>query len=86
MMFGAGLVLGAFYFLGLWQTVKRLPYVSSRVGFMAVSFGLRAVLVTTALFFLMDGRWEKAAAALIGFIVMRKILTSRLGLQNIAAD
>ncbi|HLZ18543.1 MAG TPA: ATP synthase subunit I [Smithellaceae bacterium] len=84
LMFLAGLALGAFYFISLWQTLKKLPQTQNRASLLMISFVLRVAVVLTALFFLMDGRWERAAAAMIGFIVMRKILTYRLGPQKMA--
>ncbi len=84
LMFLAGLALGAFYFISLWQTLKKLPQTQNRASLLMISFVLRVAVVLTALFFLMDGRWERAAAAMIGFIVMRKILTYRLGPQALA--
>jgi len=84
LMFAAGLALGAFYFLGLWQTLKRLPRTQHRAGLILISFAVRLAVVLAVLFFLMDGRWERAAAAMIGFVLMRKILTYRLGPQSMA--
>ena len=83
-MFAAGLALGAFYFLGLWQTLRRLPKTPNRAGLLLASFVFRITIVLAALFFLMDGRWERAAAVMIGFIVMRRILTYRLGPEQVA--
>jgi F1F0 ATPase subunit 2 len=75
MMFIAGLALGAFYFIGLWQTVCRLAQTENRIGLLLASYVLRLAVVLTAFYFLMSGHWERIVAALIGFVVMRKILT-----------
>lgn len=82
--FMGGLALGAFYFIGLWQTVRRLPDVQNRASLLAVSFILRLGIVLTVLYLLMDGHWERAAAAMLGFILMRRILTDRLGRESMA--
>ncbi len=82
LIFMAGLVLGAFYFISLWWTVQRLAQTESRAHILLISFILRLAIVLTALYFLMDGHWERMAAAMVGFVVMRKILTYRLGPQN----
>ena len=37
LMFAAGMALGALYFVGLWQTVKRLPQTESRARLLLVS-------------------------------------------------
>ncbi len=86
LMFAAGMALGALYFVGLWQTVKRLPQAEGRGLLLLVSLVVRlSVLLAVFYFLLQDGRWERLAAALIGFVVMRKILTVRLGPQKTAS-
>jgi F1F0 ATPase subunit 2 len=77
--FIAGLVLGAFYFIALWQTVKRLSSTSHPVRLMLGSLVLRMAALTAVLYFVMGGHWERLAVAMLGFVVMRKILTVRLG-------
>ena len=84
LMFLAGMALGAFYFISLWQTLMILPKTQNRASLLMVSFVLRVAVVLTALYLLMDGHWERVAVAMIGFIVMRKILTYRLGTQKMA--
>jgi F1F0 ATPase subunit 2 len=82
--FAAGLVLGAFYFTALWQTVRRLPSTASPVRLMLGSLFLRAAVLTAGFYFVMGAHWERLAVALVGFVVMRKILTYRLGPQKAA--
>lgn len=83
LMFAVGLVLGAFYFISLWQTVKRLSCTESRARLLLVSYGLRLSVVLSVFYFLLrDGHWERLAAALIGFVVMRKILVYHFGPQK----
>ena len=77
--FAAGLVLGAFYFIALWQTVKRLSSTTSPVRLMLGSLALRMALLTAGFYLVMGGHWERLAIAMLGFIIMRKILTYRLG-------
>jgi F1F0 ATPase subunit 2 len=77
--FAAGLALGAFYFIGLWQTVRRLPSAVSPVRLILGSIVLRLAVLTGGFYFIMGGHWERLAVALLGFVVMRKILTYRLG-------
>ena len=84
LMFMAGLALGAFYFITLWQTVRCLPEIHNRASLLMVSFILRLGVVLAALYLLMDGHWERIAAAMIGFVLMRKILTYRLGPRKMA--
>jgi F1F0 ATPase subunit 2 len=80
--FAAGLVLGAFYFIALWRTVKKLPDTSSPLRLMLGSFFLRMGVVLPGFYFVMGGQWERLAMALIGFILMRMILTRRLGMDK----
>jgi F1F0 ATPase subunit 2 len=81
--FAAGMVLGAFYFTALWQTVRRLPTTVSPVRLMLGSIVLRMAVLTAGFYFVMGGHWERMAAAMLGFVVMRKILTYRLGPQKV---
>lgn len=76
LMFAAGLALGGFYFIGLWQTVRRLSRTESRARLLLVSYALRLTVVLTAFYVMMqDGHWERLAAAISGFVIMRQILT-----------
>jgi len=81
--FAAGLALGAFYFIALWQTVQRLQSATSPARLMLFSFILRIAVVMAGFYLVMGGEhWERLALAMLGFIIMRKILTYRLGPQN----
>jgi F1F0 ATPase subunit 2 len=82
--FTAGLALGAVYFIALWQTVRRLPQAASPVRLMLGSLILRMAILTLGFYLVMGGHWERLAVALAGFILMRKILTYRLGPQKAA--
>jgi F1F0 ATPase subunit 2 len=76
LMFAAGLALGAFYFVSLWLTLQRLAEIQNRARLLLVSYILRLAVVLTAFYFLLrDGHWERLAVAMIGFVIMRKILT-----------
>jgi F1F0 ATPase subunit 2 len=77
--FAVGVVLGMFYFGTLWLVVRRLD----RLAWPAVWLGLTAILrlVVVLAFFaaLVGTRWEHLAAALIGFLAVRVVLTRWLG-------
>jgi F1F0 ATPase subunit 2 len=77
--FAAGLVLGAFYFIALWRTVRKLPDTPHPLRMMLGSFVVRIAIVLPGFYFVMGGHWERLALALAGFIVMRKLLTRRYG-------
>ncbi|MHC4660755.1 MAG: N-ATPase subunit AtpR [Planctomycetota bacterium] len=76
--FGAGLALGAFYFGLLWLTVRKIGTAKNPAGLMLVSFVLRLGAVLAGFYFVMDGRWERLVACLIGFIIMRSLFAFRL--------
>jgi F1F0 ATPase subunit 2 len=80
--FTAGLVLGAFYFVALWRTVKRLPETPHPVRLMLGSFALRMAVALVGFYIVMSGHWERLAMALMGFIFMKVILTRRLGINK----
>ena len=81
--FAAGLALGAFYFTALWRTVRQLPTAHSPARLMLGSFILRLAVIMAGFYLIMGtGHWERLIAAMLGFIIVRKILTSRLGPQN----
>ena len=80
--FAAGLALGAFYFITLWRTVKKLPDTPSPLRLMLGSFVLRMAVVLPGFYFVMGGQWDRLATALMGFILMRMILTRRLGMDK----
>lgn len=81
--FAAGTVLGAFYFMALWHTVRQLSSAKSPARLMIGSFLIRMGVVLAGFYLVMGaGHWERLAAAMLGFIMIRKILTYRLGPQN----
>jgi F1F0 ATPase subunit 2 len=69
-VFGAGVGLGAFYFLGLWWTVRRLPTVRVPALWTTVSFVVRSGIVLAGFYLVMAGRWENLLACLAGFTLM----------------
>jgi len=77
--FMTGVLLGTAYFSGLWYTLKRLPDSGRPFASLFWSFGVRASVVLTGFYLVMDGRWDRLLAALLGFILTREILVRRLG-------
>ena len=75
----AGGLIGVLYFSGLWQTVRRLPDAPRPWRLLAVSYLQRLVLALGGFYLLMDGAWERLAAAVAGFIVVRVVMTKFLG-------
>ncbi len=75
----AGMILGFFYFQGLWQTVRRLPDIRRPVWSMSWSFVARVLFVMVGFYFVMGGHIERLAMAMAGFLLARQILVRRLG-------
>ena len=75
----AGGLIGFLYFLGLWRTVRRLPVTPRPWRLLAGSYLLRIVFALGGFYLLMDGAWERVAAAVAGFIIVRTVMTKRLG-------
>lgn len=75
-MFGA--ILGLVHFGGLWLTLKRLDKSRHPAFLMAVSFVARTALVIAGFYVVIGGRWERAVAGLVGFILIRSVLVSRI--------
>ena len=74
----AGMGLGLFYFGGLWLTVGRLPTCRWPSPLVLASFVGRTAVVVVGFYFVMGGRWERMLACLVGFIMARKFLISRV--------
>jgi F1F0 ATPase subunit 2 len=73
-----GVVLGLVYFGGLWFTVQRLSN-TRRPELMAfASFLLRIVLLLFAIYWVIDGRFERLVILLLGFFLTRQVLLFRL--------
>ena len=76
--FLAGLSIGAFYFIGLWWTVRRLPGVGNPALWTFGSFVVRSAVCVSTFYLAMNGRWENLLMCLAGFTVMRLWLVRRL--------
>ncbi|HOO37869.1 MAG TPA: ATP synthase subunit I [Deltaproteobacteria bacterium] len=83
--FSAGMALGAFYFLSLWKTLQKITDIPSPGFVMLKSYLIRTSVVLAGFYLVMDGHWQRAVAALVGFVVMRMILTRRLGKERLVS-
>jgi F1F0 ATPase subunit 2 len=63
----------------LWFTVRALAGAKRPVSLLMGSLVLRAAACAFGFYLIMDGRWERLAAALVGFLVARGVLLRRLG-------
>jgi len=77
MTFSAGLLIGSFYFLALWLTVRRLPKARFPAVLTLGSYLVRSAVSMAAFYLVMSGCWERMLVSLLGFVVMRFILVCR---------
>ena len=71
----AGVLLGAFFFGGLWWTIRsRSPSQWSGLLFSA-SLLLRMAVAVTGFYLVSHGEWRKLAACLAGFLLARIAVT-----------
>ncbi|NDP48229.1 MAG: ATP synthase subunit I [Sulfuriferula multivorans] len=71
----AGMMLGVFFFGGLWWTVRK-GMESERVALWFVgSMLLRTSVVLLGFYFVLGDDWRRLVAGLLGFVVARIIVT-----------
>jgi F1F0 ATPase subunit 2 len=78
---GAGVVLGAFFFGGLWWTVRKGAACQRPALLFLSSFLLRTSIALAGLYFVAGGHWERLLAGLLGFVIARFIVTKLTGPQ-----
>ncbi len=79
LMGGAGVLLGVFFFGGLWYTVRR-GLASKRPGLWFLSsLLLRTGVVVAGIYFASGGSWDRLLACLVGFVVARFFVTRLAG-------
>ena len=79
MAFAIGLGLGAFFFGGLWWTVKRLTESEHPALLFAGSFVLRTAVVILGIYVASGNEWPRIAVCVAGFIAARVLLTRLWG-------
>ncbi len=70
----AGAGVGAIFFGGLWLTLLRLPTARWPAVLMMGSMAGRMGIALVSFYLIMDGRWERLVACVLGFILMRQWL------------
>lgn len=75
--FIGGLAVGGFYFGGLWLTVRKCVDAKNPALFIVISFIVRSGGAMIALWGMTEGEWKRVAAALLGFIIVRKFAIYR---------
>ena len=81
-VFGAGFVLGFFYFGGLWWTVNQLTTTRYVAPLFAFSFVLRTAVTLYGFYLIIDLRWDRVLIAVIGFVLARLFTVRHWGLVN----
>lgn len=72
-----GFLLGLFFFGSLWITVRQLPTTQQPVRLVLGSLLGRLAIALLGFYLIMDGQWQRVLAALIGFVIARRVLVQR---------
>jgi F1F0 ATPase subunit 2 len=83
---GAGTAIGFFYFGGLWLTVTRIPGSRNPHLLLIGSFFLRLAVTLAAFYTLVPWGWQAMAAALVGLLLTRHVLTRLKGKATAMRD
>lgn len=81
--FACGAILGGLYLAALWGVLRRLASLRRPVPVLLTTTALRLGLLLASLQVVVDGRLERLAAAVLGFLLIRTIaitLVRRLGI------
>ncbi|WP_296485343.1 ATP synthase subunit I [Rhodoferax sp.] len=71
----AGAMLGAFFFGGLWWTVRK-SLASAKPGLWVFgSLLLRMGVTMTGFYFVSGGDWRRLLSCLVGFVIVRQLVT-----------
>ncbi|GAB6040401.1 N-ATPase subunit AtpR [Endothiovibrio diazotrophicus] len=75
----AGLLLGAFFFGGLWWTVRKGLTARQPALLFSASLLLRGTVAVAGFYLLGDGHWQRLLAGLLGFFMARLLITRFAG-------
>lgn len=78
----AGAVLSAFFFGGLWLTVRDIEEHERPAAWMITSFVARTAVVLGAFYLLGQAGWEAMGVAAATFVATRFVITRILGPSN----
>jgi len=71
----AGILIGAFFFGGLWWTVQKSLTSNNPVLWFFGSTLLRTAFAMTGFYFTARGDWRKLLVCLLGFVIARIVIT-----------
>lgn len=80
--FTTGVLLGAFFFGGLWLTVKKVVAAKRAALWLFGSLMLRTSIVLVGFYFVAHDHWQRLLVSLFGFIIARFIIM-RFKLQSV---
>jgi F1F0 ATPase subunit 2 len=73
-----GIALAAFFFIGLWWTVRRGVVSRQPAVLFLCSMLLRTLVVMAGFYWLSRGDWRNIAGSLVGFVLARFVITRAL--------
>jgi F1F0 ATPase subunit 2 len=74
----AGLLLGVFFFGGLWWTVQKGVTSERPALWFLVSLLLRTGVILAGFFFVAQNHWSRLVMCLLGFLIARVVVVKRL--------
>jgi F1F0 ATPase subunit 2 len=78
---GAGLLLGAVFFGGLWWTARTVVSSGRPPIWLVGGLALRMGIALVGFYLVGHGDWRRLVACLVGFVVARILATSVIGLM-----
>ncbi len=66
-----GLLLGGFFFAGLWWTIQKGLTAKHPALWFLGSILVRTAVVLVGVYLVSDGKWERMLACLVGFVLAR---------------
>lgn len=72
--FIGGVILGVFFFGGLWLTIRSINNADRPVWLLLSSFFGRTVIVLIGFVLIASGHWERILAASLAFLLSRMVL------------
>jgi F1F0 ATPase subunit 2 len=70
-----GVLLGVFFFGGLWWTVRKLSSAKHVALLFLGSMVLRTGIVVLGFYFIIGDNWQHLIAGLLGFVIARMVIT-----------
>jgi F1F0 ATPase subunit 2 len=74
-----GILLGVFFYGGLWWTIARSTTLAQPAWLILGSFVLRTVTTVAGFYIALQGGWPSLIAALIAFLMTRIVVTRMVG-------